>query len=340
MEHIAIDLGSRESQLCVRDETGRILEQRRCRTQALAWHLKRRAPARVVLETSAEAFTVADLARAHGHEVRVVPATLVRALGVGARGIKTDVRDAQVLSEASCRMDLPSVHVPSAVSRRLRAMSTAREALVTARTQLINAVRGLLRTATIVLPRTGSSKLFAQKVRARVPDVTPAIERMLVVIETLSIQIHAADEEIAGVAATDPVCQRLMSVPGVGAVTAVRFCAAVDDPHRFASGAHLGSYLGLTPREQQSGLMHRRSRLTKAGPPQVRRTLVQAAWSLWRTRPEDPIVHWAKDVAERRGKAIAIIALTRKLATVLLAIWKDGTTYDPTRPRHDGGVRT
>jgi hypothetical protein len=122
MEHIAIDLGGRESQICVRSSDGEILEERQWPTAALKTYLGRRPKSRVVLETCAEAFGIADAAAAQGHEIRVVPATLVRSLGVGRHGIKTDRRDAQVLSEVSCRIDLPSVHVPALVSRKRKAM--------------------------------------------------------------------------------------------------------------------------------------------------------------------------------------------------------------------------
>jgi len=99
----------------------------------------------VVVETCAEAFAIADAARDAGHEVRVVSATLVKTLGVGARRTKIDRRDAQVLSEVSCRIDLPSVHVPSSQSRQVKSICGMRDALVSSRTQLINNLRGWLR---------------------------------------------------------------------------------------------------------------------------------------------------------------------------------------------------
>src|SRR5215470_17720016 len=132
MQHVAIDLGGRESQVCIRAADGTIVEEKR-------------PPSRVILETSAEAFRVADAAKTAGHEVRVVPATLVKSLGVGARGIKTDQRDARTLSEASCRIDLPSVHIPTPASRELKSVCGAREEMVESRTKLINNVRGWLR---------------------------------------------------------------------------------------------------------------------------------------------------------------------------------------------------
>jgi transposase len=130
MQHVAIDLGGKESQVCVRAAEGQILLERRLATTSLKKFLQQQPHSRIVLETCAEAFRIADFAMSCKHEVRVVPATLVRTLGVGARRIKTDRRDAQVLSEVSCRINLPSVHVPTDIARTRRSMCGMREELV------------------------------------------------------------------------------------------------------------------------------------------------------------------------------------------------------------------
>jgi len=116
MEHIGIDLGGKESQICVRSETGDIVEEVRCPTRKIVGFFASRSPARVICETCTEAFPIAEQAQALGRDVRVVAATLVRALGVGHRGLKSDVRDARLLAEASARIELASVHIPSGFS--------------------------------------------------------------------------------------------------------------------------------------------------------------------------------------------------------------------------------
>jgi transposase len=146
VDHIGIDLGGKDSQVCVRDSTGEITEEARRPTTELSRWLSDRAPARVVLETCTEAFRLAGVAQRHGHDVRVVAATLVRSLGIGQRGLKNDVRDARTLSEASCRIDLPSVHIPTVVSQEVKAICVSREALIRMRTQLVNRVRSYLRS--------------------------------------------------------------------------------------------------------------------------------------------------------------------------------------------------
>lgn len=334
MHHVAIDLGSRESQLCIRDAQGVLLKEGRFRTAKIA-RIMEQLPqrSRVIVETSAEAFAVADVARSCHHEVRVVPATLVKSLGVGARGIKTDQRDAQTLSEISTRIDLPSVHVPSSKSRELQSMCAMREALVQSRTRLINSMRGYLRTHMIQVP--GSyTRTFAQRARMALDraGVEPPrfVQRQLECIEQLSEQIAEADREVAQAAAADEVCARLMSAPGVGPVTAVRFVAAIDQVERFTDAHQLEGYVGLTPGEHSSGGRTRRTGITKAGRPKLRWALVQAGWAARHCRHRhDPLLLWAAEVEKRRGKQVAAVALARKLAGILYAMWRDGTTYNP-----------
>jgi transposase len=332
MQHLAIDLGGTKSQICVRTGEGQILHEQALETARLGSYLKRQPTSRVVLETCSEAFGIADLALSFGHEVRVVPATLVRSLGVGARRIKTDRRDAQVLSEVSCRIDLPSVHVPTDLARQRRSMCTMREELVSTRTALINCVRGWARTQLLKI-RSGDPTTFPKRTRdaalATADGLPEYVERMLLVIEALNQQIAPADDELQRLAEEDPVCQRLMTVPGVGPVTSMRFVAALDDRTRFPTAHAVEAFLGLTPGENSSSARQQRTGITKAGPAPVRRALVQAAWNLRRARPLDPISQWAAQIEQRRGKFVATVAVARKLAGILFALWRDGSSYEP-----------
>jgi transposase len=334
MEHVAIDLGGRESQICVRASDGVIIEERRARTAALGRYLGSRPHSRVILETCSESFHVADQARALGHEVRVVPATLVRSLGVGSRGVKNDRKDARVLSEVSCRIELPSVHIPSEKARELKSLCGMRDGLIRARTLLINTVRGWLRGRARRI-RSGVTKTFALRVRRHFGDnaieLPKFVERQLISIEAITEQILLANQELETQAAGSELCQRLMTVPGVGPVTAVRFVAVVDDARRFATVHDLQSYLGLVPGERSSSDRKHRTSITKAGPAALRWSLVQAAWAARRCRRVDPMVHWSLRVESRRGKQIAVVALARKIAGVLFAVWRDGTVYESAR---------
>ena len=316
----------------MRSRDGHIIDERRCRTAALPAYLASRPQSRVVVETCSEAFAIADAALAIGHEVRVVPATLVRSLGVGARRLKTDCRDAQVLSEVSCRIDLPSVCVPSQQARQRKTMCGMREALVGARTKLLNTVRGWLRPEG-QHPRAGEVTTFSTRVRAIYADTTlpTYVERQLRTLDSLNQEIAEADRELAAIAKTDPTARRLMTVPGVGPSTSVRFVAALDEISRFPSAHAVESYLGLVPGEHSSADRKRRTGITKAGPPALRWCLVQAAWAARRTRRRDPMQRWADEIEKRRGKRVAVLAPARKLAGILYALWRDGTEYEPRR---------
>src|SRR3989441_2520452 len=220
MEHLAIDLGGKESQICVRSSDGQIVAERRCRTAALPAYLASRPRSRVVVETCSEAFGMADgrcwlatrcasyLRPSRGHSAS------------GARRLKSDLRDARVLSEVSCRIDLPSVHVPSREARQRKTMCGMREALVGARTKLLNTVRGWLR-AEGRRPRGGDVTTFSARVRVLYAETTlpTYVERQLGTIESLTKEIADADRELAATAKADPIARRLMTVPGVGPST-------------------------------------------------------------------------------------------------------------------------
>lgn len=329
MDHVAIDLGGRESQVCIRSSTGEVVKECRVKTSSVASLLRRRPASRVIVETCSEAFCVADAALEAGHEVRVVPATLVRSLGVGARRMKSDERDARVLSEVSTRIDLPSVHIPSKVSRTIKTLCGMRDALVSSRTQLINTVRGWMRAESLS-PRTGKTETFVQRTRQRLAKQTIPrfVERQLEAIALLDQQIAEADQELEATAQSEPVCPRLMTVPGVGPVTALRFCAALDEYERFPSASHVQAYLGLTPGENSSSDRVQRTGITKAGPRALRACLIQAAWSARRSKGDHPMLAWVLEVEKRRGKKVAVVALARKISGILFALWRDGGVYD------------
>jgi transposase len=332
MEHVAIDLGGRESQICVRSASGEIVHETRVATRDLPKFLATRAMSRVVLETCAESFVVADAARSIGHEVRIVPATLAPMLGVGSRKTKTDRRDSRLLSEASCRLDLPSVHTPAPESRERKTLLSMHDVLVQSRTSMINAVRGWMRTQ-LVRCKTGAAETFPVRVREALEGEVVAnhIERVLTVIDGLSSQIKEAERELERLAKKDERCRCLMSMPGVGPMTSLAFVATLDEIGRFEDAHKVEAYLGLVPGEHSSSDRQQRLSITKAGPRRMRWLLVQAAWSARRAAPKDPMVLWSLHVEKRRGKRMALIALARKMAGILFAMWRDSKAYDATK---------
>ena len=138
----------------------------------------------------------------------------------------------------------------------------------------------------------------------------------------------------------------MTTVPGIGSITATAYVAALDDAARFGRAAQVASYLGLVPREYSSGEQQRRGRVLRSAHPYVQSLLVQAAWCVWRSK--DPrtagLRRWAQGIAHRRGKSIAVVALARRLARILFAMWRDGVPYDaarthPTRAPRGAAIR-
>jgi transposase len=221
-------------------------------------------------------------------------------------------------------------------------MSAMREAVVETRTKLVNTARSWLRTQGVGVLAGGTLPTFPGRYRRHVERKGKAlpdyVERTLKIIDNLNPQIAEADKALLAIAAEDPVCKLLMTAPGVGPVTAVRFAAAIDDVSRFRDAHGVEAYLGLIPGEKSSGDSKKRCMkgITKAGPPRVRWALTQAAWTVLRCRKHDPMVEWARKIAERRGKKVAVMALVRKLAGVLYAMWRDGKPYNP---RHGSKAR-
>lgn len=336
MEHIGIDLGATRSHIVVLSAKGELKQRLAIPTPELSNWLNKRDPSRVVMEACTQSVRIAEVSRAAQHETFVVPGQVVRALGVGARGIKTDDRDAEVLARASVRSEeLPTVHTRSAASRSQKELLSARASLVKARKGISLQIKSWLRGRLQNIRGRANSAHFAQVVRELAlssPDGLPMCKDVLLeTYEHLTKQIERLDKELEAIAENDTHCERAMTMPGVGQITAVAFVAAVDDPHRFKSSEQLASYMGLVPGEATTGGKLVRTSTIKAGPKYLRSLLVQCAWAMWRTKPNDPMVLWAKKIADKRGKRIAIIALARKMSTVLWAMWKSNTNFDPSR---------
>jgi transposase len=253
------------------------------------------------------------------------------------RRIKTDKRDARALCEA-CRLGAyRPAHRTSDRQKDVRAHLSVREALIRTRSKYISLIGALARREGC----RGPSPSFARRVeQAGLPAHTlEQIEPLLVMLKSLNEQIKLADRRLEEVAKADEVVRRLCSVPGVGPVVATTFAATLDGASRFMGAKHVRSYLGLVPREYSSGERQHRGRISKAGNSRARALLVEAAWSLlrWKTERTRALHEWWARIAQRRGKPTAVVALARKLAGIMFAVWRDGTEFDPQLLR-PGGV--
>jgi transposase len=333
MEHIGIDVHKNSCQVCILSEDGELIE-RRIKTERTTLNnlFGDRPRARILIESSTESEWVARCLEALGHEVIVADPNFAPMYATRSKKVKTDKRDARTLCEA-CRLGAyRPAHRISDRQRDVRAHLAIRETLVRTRAKYISLIGALARREGCRI-KSGVSRSFAVRVeQADLPQhVVVQIEPLLIMLKTLNEQIKLADEKLAQIVKGDEVVKRLTTVPGVGPVTATTYAATLDGVARFQGAKQVRSYLGLVPREHSSGEKQHRGRISKAGNSRARSLLVEAAWALLRHKtPKTQALHeWATRIASRRGKATAVVALARKMAGILFAIWRDGTEFNP-----------
>ena len=331
MEYGAIDLHARHSLIYLVAADGTSVLERRVITAVAAFTavLQGRPRARILLESGTESEWDAQAIEACGHEVVVASPRYALMYGHRDKHIKTDRRDVVALAEA-CRLGIfKPAHRVSREQRQRRRELRVREQMVRSRTQQINLVRAQLRQDGYRLPPCASEAVPTRLAAMELPaPLRASLMPLVVVIETLTAQIHRCDLQLQAVVAEDAIVQRLMTAPGVGPITALTFRAVLDDVARFADARGVAAYLGLVPREDSSGTRHRKGAITKAGPTGRRVLLVQASWVLWRHRAGGGALHaWVHALAARRGRRIAIVALARRLGRILYAMWRDGQDY-------------
>ena len=332
MKSVGLDLGAKKISFCEVNGGGVVTR----RTVGSLAELEdvlgpKTPPARVAIEACREAWHVHDVLTGWGHDVQMVDTTRVGKLGIGQHGRKTDRIDAEVLARAVESGHIPLAHVLSPARRELRMQLSVRRALVETRAQYVATVRGLLRARGKRLP-TCEVDVFVARFREAgfESDVQELCTPLLDVLVALEPRLTLVESKIQQLTEREPVTNLLMTVPGVGVIVAAMFVAVIDQAKRFNKAHHVESYLGLVPSEDSTGGKRRIGAISKAGNPYLRSLLVQAAWCILRTRDtRDPLKAWGDAVEQRRGKRIAVVALARRLAGVLWAMWRDGTVYDP-----------
>ena len=332
MDTIGLDLHKRESQLCIGHVDGTITERRIVTSrERFSTVLGGQSPARVLLEAGTESEWVARHLESLGHEVIVADPNYAPMYATRSRRIKTDKRDARTLMEA-CRLGAyRPAHRLSDARRHVRAELAVRDALVRTRTRYVALAKALVRRDGLRVP---SGEAHRVPLHLRALPLSPALAEEVAPLVTLFTPLNeaiaAADEHLSALERSDPIVALLMTAPGIGPVTASALVATIDDITRFASAHQLEAYFGLVPRELSSGEQRRLGPITKAGNRRVRWLLVEAAWRVLRSREAatSALRAWAGALAARRGKRIAVVALARRLAGIVYAMWRDQAPYD------------
>ena len=331
----AIDVSLEKSSICVVNADGAIQREMvvASEPEAILAALgdDRAQICRVGLEAGPLSEWIARGLEAHSVEVVLMETRQVRA-ALSAMVVKTDRKDARGMAQLLRTGWFRPVHVKTMDAREQRALLSARATLVARLTDIENSTRGLLRGFGLRIPRVlrGRWEAAVRDCIAGHPTLLAIFEPLLAARAALQAQLTVLDRRTRDAARADPVCRRLMTVPGVGAIVAMTFRAAVDRPERFRSSRQVGACFGLTPRKYQSGETDRDGAISRAGDASVRVALFEAAHVMMtRVAAWSSLRAWAMNVARRRGAKRAKVALARKLGVILHRMWIDGTVFRP-----------
>lgn len=335
MKILAIDLGKQKSVAAIYEATSGQVEYETAKTTRQAVHdlVADTAPERVVIEIGAQAGWVYDLARSMEIPIEVANTCHEAWRWQNVRS-KTDRKDALKLARLSALNQLPTVHMPAQEVRQWRELIEYRQSLIRRRTAIKNSIRAMLTRRDLQMPagRSGWTKRSLQHLHelALIADGEPwraGLAEDLLQLEQAQKSLDRIERELDVIAEQDHRVEMLQTIPAVGPRLSEALVAVIDDPHRFKRGRQVASYVGLTPRQFQSGAMDRQGRITGHGNRMLRSLLVQVAWIGLRFNP------WMREVYERvrRGsdarKKIAIIAVARRLLIRCWAMLRDGTRW-------------
>lgn len=335
---IGIDLGDRFSHYCVVDAGGSVVDEGRLATSPSAFRVRfAGAPgARIAIEVGTHSPWVSEILKAAGHEVLVANARKLRMIFDGDS--KNDRLDAQQLARVA-RMDPTLLYAIEPRGREARvdlSLLRARDCLVTARTRLVNHVRGVLKSFGVRIKKY-STPCFHERVAESIPaELQAALSPLCATLAGLTATIKGYDKRIEERSRERyPETKLLRQVCGVGPVTALCFVLTLEDPRRIKKSRMVGAFLGLRPRQCQSGKSDPELRITKAGDRDLRRLLVQGAqYTLGPFGTDSDLRRWGLALAARGGKNAkkrAVVAVARKLAVLLHRLWVTGAVYEPLR---------
>jgi transposase len=331
--YIGLDVSLKETQVCVVDESGGIIGRHREVTHPalLAALISKVSVAveTVVLETGGQSSWLQRELLALGVPAVIVDARQAKA-ALSCRMNKTDVNDAEGLAQLARTGWYREVLAKRPAAQRARAVLVGRQLLVKQRRDLENQIRGVLRGFGLAVGTVARTR-FEERVRdllRQEVSLAAVLDALLLVRQSLNKAIKDLEGRIRGLAEGCPDCSRLMTVPGVGPMTALAFVTAIDEPGRFRRSSSVGAYLGLTPRRYQSGEVNWSGRISKQGDSLARHMLYEAANSLIsRVRKWSAPKAWATRLVRKVGSKKARVALARKLAVIMHRMWRDGSDF-------------
>lgn len=335
---IGVDLAKSVYELALANAGWHVIERKRLtRPQFERW-LATQPATHVVMEACGTAHHWGRLARGHGHRVTLLPAQYVRPY---VRRSKTDRTDAEALLEAVRSGRIAPVVVKTRAQQELQALHRVRAEWMTTRTARINALRSFLQEYGIPVARgarialTTIPVILADAEASVPPRLRAILVRLLDELRRLQKDLEGLERELAAVAAADPVAQRLLTIPGIGVLTATAFLGSVGHIHTFHRARRFASWLGLTPHERSSGLRRRLGAISKMGDVYLRYLLTHGARAVLcaarraqrRARALTRLQQWSLHVQTHRGHNRATVAVANKLARIVWAVWSRDVPY-------------
>jgi transposase len=337
-----LDIGDKYSYLCLIDqESGEVVEEGRLRTtpEALRRRFGSEQPMRIAIEAGTHSPWVSRVLEECGHEVLVANARKLRLIYANKR--KTDEVDAENLARLA-RLD-PKLLYPlkhrGEDSQAHMAIIRSRQALVGARTQLVNHVRGAVKSFGARLPKC-PARSFHKRASEHIPEaLLPALGPILEQIGSLTERIRDYERQLEAISKEHyPETELLRQVEGVGGLTALTFVLTLEDPYRFERSRSVGAYLGLVPATERSGERDPQRRISKEGDQMLRKLLVGSAhYILGPFGSDSDLRRHGEKIASRgskNSKKRAAVAVARKLAVLLHRLWVTAEVYDPLYNAH------
>ena len=332
--YAGLDVSLRSTHICVIDDDGELLAEGKTDSEVADITAFLDEFDVDIIEVGLEAGTLTQYLtyglQFAGYEIVCMEARQVKA-ALSAMRNKTDKNDARGIAQLLRSGWYSRVHIKSIESHQIRALLSSRKAVLAKCIDLEQEIRGLFKVFGIKLPARLGHGSFDPKVRPLIEadqalsqSLLPMLDARLVLYRTFL----TLENRVRNLARQDPICQRLMTAPGVGPITALTYKAGVDDPTRFRRSRTVAAHFGLTPRRFQSGEIDLDGHISRAGDANVRSTLYVAANSMMtRSSQWSPLKAWGMKLAKTRGHKRAVIAVARKLAVILHRMWIDDTQF-------------
>ena len=332
--YAGLDVSVKETSICIVDLEGNIIAERSVFSEpaAIADYLAEQGIPleKIGLEAGSLSPWLCHEMRAMNLPVICIETRHAKA-AMEAQNVKTDKNDARGLAHIMRTGWYKEVHIKSHESQKIRVLINNRKCIKNKLIDIESQIRGTLK---VFGHKVGvvTRKNYEHRIRELIGDdqeLMSYIEPLLNIRGTMMVQFEKLEKAVLNIAKHDPVCERLMSIPGVGALTALCFKTALDQPERFKKSKNVGVHLGLTPRKYASGEVDYNGRITKCGDDVARYHLYIAAQSLLNTVQKwCPLKAWGMRIAKRSSKQKAYVAVARKLAVIMHRMWVDGTYYN------------